>query len=76
MHHQVNLDATGENEHWNTWAQNPDAEAAVMQPHDTQFEPWDDEWKSPNFEDEIEPAAELADSQSSFEARIRLLSNL
>eukprot|EP00972_Heterocapsa_arctica_P102048 15037090-Heterocapsa_arctica.AAC.1 len=35
MQHQDNLDVTGENEHWNTWALNPDAEAAVMHPHDT-----------------------------------------
>eukprot|EP00972_Heterocapsa_arctica_P110132 16216563-Heterocapsa_arctica.AAC.1 len=27
--------------------------------HDAQFEPWDDDWKSPNFEDAIEPAAEF-----------------
>eukprot|EP00972_Heterocapsa_arctica_P066448 9806353-Heterocapsa_arctica.AAC.1 len=48
----------GETEHWNTWEINPDAEAAVMHPHDTQFEPWDDDWKPPNFGHEINPSSE------------------
>eukprot|EP00972_Heterocapsa_arctica_P068442 10112605-Heterocapsa_arctica.AAC.1 len=67
MQSQGDTGATGEAEHWNKWATNPDAEAAVMHPHDTQ--PWDDDWKSPNFEDEIEPAAEIVvNPVSSFEA--------
>eukprot|EP00972_Heterocapsa_arctica_P074760 11032402-Heterocapsa_arctica.AAC.1 len=55
MKFQGDSDATGENDRWNTWDANPDAEAAVMHHHDTHFEPWDENWKSPNFEDEIEP---------------------
>eukprot|EP00972_Heterocapsa_arctica_P068379 10103417-Heterocapsa_arctica.AAC.1 len=76
MQSQGNFCATGENEHWNTWAINPDADAAVMHPHDTQNEPWDDDWKSPNFDFAIEPAAEIANPVSFFEARLSSLTNL
>eukprot|EP00972_Heterocapsa_arctica_P053859 7932734-Heterocapsa_arctica.AAC.1 len=48
-----------------------------MHPHDTQFEPWDEDWKSPNFEDEIDPSPEeIENPVSSFEARLNSLTNI